>query len=132
MTAASGAVPVALDHVQLSCPPGGEDAARTFWRDTVGLTELVKPATLAGRGGCWFGAPGTALVVHVGVEDGFVPARKAHPALLLAGPAELDALADRLRAAGCDVRADDLLPGYRRFHTDDAHGNRVEFLAVAG
>ena len=121
-----------LHHVQLSCPPGGEDAARRFWAGEVGLTEVDKPADLVARGGCWFEAPGTDLAVHVGVEDPFRPATRAHPALLLATVADLDALARRLAAGGRAVRVDALLPGYRRFYSDDAHGNRVEFLAADG
>lgn len=118
-----------LHHVQLSCPRGGEDASRRFWVDAVGLTEMAKPASLLPPGGCWFVAPGTTMAVHVGVEQSFQPAARAHPALLLADVDRLQALAVRLRAAGYDVRDDELLPGYRRFYTDDAHGNRVEFLA---
>jgi len=119
-----------LHHVQLSCPPGGENDARAFWVGGVGLTEVAKPAGLVPRGGCWFRAPGTDLELHVGVEDPFRPATRAHPALLLATTGALDALAHRLASRGRDVRVDELLPGYRRFYTDDAHGNRVEFLAA--
>jgi hypothetical protein len=43
---------------------------------------------------------------------------------------ELDALGTRLGAAGFPVTWDDGLPGHRRFHTADGHGNRVELLAV--
>ena len=68
-----------LDHVQVSCPPGGEDVAREFYRDALGMTEVEKPELLKARGGCWFKA-GTAEI-HVGVEEGFTPAKKAHPAL---------------------------------------------------
>lgn len=118
-----------LHHVQVSCPPGGEDAARAFWVGSVGLVELTKPAGLVPRGGCWFGAPGSALAVHVGVEDPFRPATRAHPALQLADPPALAALVGRLRADGRAVRPDALLPGYVRFYTDDSHGNRIEFLA---
>lgn len=121
-----------LHHVQVSCPPGGEDDARAFWAGPVELTEVAKPAGLVPRGGCWFRAPGTDLEIHVGVEDPFRPASRAHPALLLATAADLDALAARLGAAGHAVRVDELLPGFRRFYTDDAHRNRVEFLAVDG
>ena len=117
-----------LHHVQISCPPGGEDAARAFWVGVVGLVEAQKPAALVPRGGCWFVAPGTALALHVGVEDPFTAATRAHPAIELSTVAALEAVAHRLRAAGRDVRVDELLPGYRRFYTDDAHGNRIEFL----
>jgi len=116
-----------LHHVQVSCPPGGEDVARAFYGDLLGLPEVDKPPALAARGGCWF--RGEQVEVHVGVEEPFAPARKAHPAFQL-DPAALDALAVRLAAAGCPVRWDDDFPGYRRFHSADGHGNRVELLAV--
>jgi catechol 2,3-dioxygenase-like lactoylglutathione lyase family enzyme len=126
---------VRLHHVQVACPPGGEDAARLFYGDGLGLTEVPKPAALAGRGGCWFRAydarGDVTAEIHVGVEDSFVPARKAHPALVLDDVAALDRLAERLRAAGhwVDTRERGTFDGYLRFHTADPHGNRVEVVA---
>jgi catechol 2,3-dioxygenase-like lactoylglutathione lyase family enzyme len=112
-----------FDHVQLALPRGREDAARSFYAGLLGMTELRKPPALAVRGGCWFAA-GTA-VLHLGVEEPFRPARKAHPALLVD---DLDGLEAALTAAGLDcVRADGEIPGVRRFHTRDPFGNRVEF-----
>ena len=112
-----------LDHVQVAIPAGAEDAARAFYGSLLGMAEQRKPAALAGRGGCWFSA-GSA-VLHLGVEEPFSPARKAHPAFLVA---ELDSLEARLSAAGHDcVRADGEIPGVRRFHTFDPFGNRIEF-----
>ena len=74
-----------LHHVQVACPPGGEDDARRFYGDGLGMTEVEKPADLRGRGGAGSGVRrrGGAAEIHVGVEDPFAPARKAHPALLL-------------------------------------------------
>jgi catechol 2,3-dioxygenase-like lactoylglutathione lyase family enzyme len=115
-----------MHHVQVSCPPGGEDAARRFYGEGLGLPEVDKPAALAARGGCWF--RDRELEVHVGVEETFRPARKAHPAFLVDGD-ELDALAVRLGAVGFPVAWDEDFPGYRRFHTADGNGNRVELLA---
>ena len=113
-----------LDHVQVSCPPGGEEVARAFYRDALGMTELEKPPLLAARGGCWF-KDGTAEV-HIGVEENFTPALKAHPALAVD---DLDALAETLLAKGYPVKWDnDTIPGRRRFHTADGHGNRVEIV----
>jgi catechol 2,3-dioxygenase-like lactoylglutathione lyase family enzyme len=112
-----------VDHVQLAMPRGREDGARSFYAGLLGMTELAKPPVLAARGGCWF-ASGTA-VLHLGVEEPFAPARKAHPALLVD---DLEALAAALAAAGyACVRADGEIPGVRRFHTNDPFGNRVEF-----
>lgn len=121
-----------LHHVQVACPPGGEEIARRFYAEGLGVPEVAKPAELAARGGAWFRSPAGAEI-HVGVEDPFVPARKAHPALLLDGVAALEATADRLRELGFEVdwSQRDTFPGHVRCHTFDGHGNRVELLAAA-
>jgi catechol 2,3-dioxygenase-like lactoylglutathione lyase family enzyme len=121
--------PVLLHHVQVSCPEGGEDAARRFYGEVLGLPEVAKPPALAKRGGCWFRDEG--VEVHVGVEPDFRPARKAHPAFLLADVTVLEQAAERCAAGGFPVTWDEDLPGYRRFHTADGNGNRVEVLATA-
>lgn len=115
-----------LHHVQVAAPPGSEQAARAFYCGVLEMTELDRPAALAGRGGAWFRSG--AAEVHVGIEDGFTPARKAHPALLVD---ELDAVIARLVAAGHDVTRDGALPGYRRCYVDDPHGNRLELIQSA-
>jgi hypothetical protein len=98
--------------VQLACPPGRELALREFYTGVLGLDELQKPPSLAARGGCWF--RGYGMELHLGVEEDFRPARKAHPGLLVAG---LDAWAGRLRDAGYPVLFDNEFPGMRRFYT---------------
>ncbi|MGH3445792.1 MAG: glyoxalase [Nocardioidaceae bacterium] len=115
-----------LHHVQLSCPPGGEDGARRFYGAVLGLPEVAKPPVLAARGGCWFRDEG--VEVHVGVEESFSPARKAHPAFLLDGE-DIEAVAERATDGGFPVTWDPDFPPYRRFHTADGNGNRVEILA---
>jgi catechol 2,3-dioxygenase-like lactoylglutathione lyase family enzyme len=112
-----------LDHVQIAMPRGAEDTARAFYGGLLGMTELPKPPALARRGGCWF-ASGTA-VLHLGTEEPFGPARKAHPAFLVT---DLDTLQATLSQAGHDcVRTDGEIPSIRRFHTHDCFGNRIEF-----
>ncbi len=120
-----------LHHVQLAAPAGCEDAARRFYGTLLGLPEIDKPPILARRGGCWFGVGAAEL--HVGVEEGFVPAAKAHPALSVGSVASLERLARTLVAAGVDVRwADDAeIPAQRRFHLSDPWGNRLEIVAAA-
>ncbi len=112
-----------LHHVQVSCPPDGETDVRRFYGDLLGLAEVDKSPVLAARGGVWFRGEGYEL--HVGVEEGFTPAGKAHPAFLVE---DADALAAQLASSGVEVTWDDNFPGYRRFHTRDLHGNRVEIL----
>jgi RimJ/RimL family protein N-acetyltransferase/catechol 2,3-dioxygenase-like lactoylglutathione lyase family enzyme len=114
---------VRLHHVQLAMPAGGEDEARRFFGGALGMEEVPKPPELATRGGVWFRRGDVEL--HLGVEEAFSPATKAHPGILVD---DLDGLADALRAAGHDVTPDTRLPGYRRFYARDCFGNRLEFL----
>ncbi len=113
-------------HVQLAMPGGGEDQARAFYAGVLGLEEVAKPPELLSRGGCWFRGGGVEL--HLGVEEPFAPARKAHPAIAVD---ELDELQGRLEAAGHDATPDSLLPGFRRIYTSDPFGNRIELLQPA-
>jgi catechol 2,3-dioxygenase-like lactoylglutathione lyase family enzyme len=118
---------VRLDHVQVAAPPGCEASARAFYGGLFGLPEVEKPGPMRASGGVWFALGAQQL--HVGVEQAFEPATKAHPGLAVASDAELDALAGRLEAAGARVIWDDRLPGVRRFYTADPFGNRLELLA---
>ncbi len=112
-----------IDHVQLAAPAGCEDAARRFFGELLGLEELVKPEPLRSRGGVWFRIGAQQL--HVGVEDGFSPARKAHPAFSVSG---YDELQNRMRAAGVELTEDSSNPGLRRCYVADPWGNRIELV----
>lgn len=108
-----------LDHVQLAMPEGGEDRARDFYVGRLGLQEVEKPPALQGRGGVWF--EGGGVKVHLGVDRPFAPARKAHPAFVVA-----DLAAAHVALGGGEISA---LPGLRRFYFADPFGNRIEILA---
>ena len=112
-----------IDHVQMAMPNGVEDRARRFYGAVLGMPEIPKPQALAGRGGCWFAA-GTAEV-HLGVEEDFRPAKKAHPALVVEG---LDEILERCRAAGLPTKPDAEIAGRRRVHVFDPFGNRLELM----
>ncbi len=94
-----------------------------FYEGLLGLPQVSKPEHLEARGGCWF--RNTSVEIHLGVEDDFRPATKAHPALLVH---DLDELRERLVAAGVRVTEDEPLPGFARFYATDPFGNRIEFL----
>ena len=113
----------ALHHVQLAMPKGGEKAACAFYQELLGLEEVAKPPILAARGGVWFESG--AVRVHLGVEDDFRAARKAHPAFEVDGVEELLAT---LEAAGISVTRDENLQGFARGYVEDPFGNRVELL----
>lgn len=112
-----------IDHVQLAMPPGEEERARHFYGETLGLTEVEKPPVLAARGGCWFEAPG--VIVHMGVETDFTPARKAHPAFLVD---DYPAFQERLKVFGVDFVTDTAVEDVQRLYAHDPFGNRLEFI----
>lgn len=114
---------VGIHHVQLAAPAGSEARLRWFYGAVLGLPEVAKPPVLAARGGVWFRSAHVEL--HLGVEEGFAPARKAHPGLLVDG---LEEYARRIESHGVAVEWDDSFPGYRRCYVADPHGNRIELM----
>lgn len=112
-----------LDHVQIAMPPGQEERARAFYQGVLGLQEVRKPDPLVPRGGCWFEGPKS--YVHLGVEEDFQPARKAHVAFIVSDMAQLRSALER---AGYEIVPDEVLPGVERFYCSDPFGNRLEFI----
>jgi len=104
-------------------PVGAEDTARKFYAGLLGMTEIPKPPELSKRGGCWFESGPVQL--HLGVEAGFRPAKKAHPALSCSN---YSALIEKLRREGVEVNEVDDVPGVRRCHVHDPFGNRIELI----
>ncbi len=114
-----------IDHVQLAIPRGKEAEARSFYVDVLGLTEEPKPVELLDRGGVWLRSGDVSL--HLGVDDDFHAAKKAHPAFRCAG---YDALVQRIRARGGHVTEDDsLFDGRPHCYVADPFGNRIELIA---
>ena len=118
---------VGLEHVQLAMPAGREEEAEAFYSGLLGLARLPKPAPLAARGGCWFG--GGAVSLHLGVEEDFRPARKAHPALVVRDLPALDERSGR-RGEWKFGRTPSARPGTGAY-VDDPFGNRIELVAAS-
>jgi catechol 2,3-dioxygenase-like lactoylglutathione lyase family enzyme len=68
------------------------------------------------------------VVVHLGVDPGFAPATKAHPAFVVD---DLDGLASSLADAGVPLTYDEALEGVRRGYVADPFGNRIELIEEA-
>ncbi len=113
----------AIDHIQVAAPQGAEAAARNYYGTILGMDELEKPPVLRARGGCWFQCGGQQI--HIGIENEFRPAKRAHPALRVSN---FDELRSRLLSEGFEVRDSSEIPGTRRFFSDDPWGNRIEFV----
>jgi len=112
-----------IDHIQLAAPIGSENEARLFFQGVLSLQEIVKPVELQKNGGVWFS--NDQIHIHVGIEEKFVPAKKAHPAFEVA---DIESFASHIRQKGISIQMDDKLPGAKRFYVNDPFGNRLEFL----
>jgi catechol 2,3-dioxygenase-like lactoylglutathione lyase family enzyme len=110
-----------FDHVQIAIPRGAEEEARAFYGGLLGLEELPKPEPLRARGGVWFRAGEHEL--HLGVEEPFAPARKAHPGLVAD---DLARFRERFAAAGVEYEDDTKIEGVDRLFVHDPFGNRLE------
>jgi catechol 2,3-dioxygenase-like lactoylglutathione lyase family enzyme len=111
-----------IDHVQIAAPRGCEEKAREFFGRLLGMQEIEKPESLLVRGGCWFKA-GTRQL-HIGVEEDFRPAAKAHPAFAVE---DIDAAFSALEDAGIRCVWDEAIGKVRGFYAHDPWGNRLEF-----
>lgn len=114
---------VGIDHVQLAAPKGSEEKARLFFGGILGMEEIPKPSNLVKRGGVWFQCGHHQL--HIGIQDHFQAAKKAHPAFLVKSLSELK---KALLNHHISIREDEPLEGAIRFYVEDPFGNRIEFL----
>ena len=112
-----------IDHIQLAAPSSSEEAARQFYGDLLGLEEIPKPENLRVRGGCWFQFG--SHEVHIGIQNDFIPSKKAHPGFTVNA---LEELKVRLENAGYSISEESPIEGRSRFFTHDPFGNRIEFL----
>jgi catechol 2,3-dioxygenase-like lactoylglutathione lyase family enzyme len=115
-----------IDHVQVAMPKGSEDLARAFYTGKLGLAEVPKPAHLAVGGGVWFQCGNAQL--HLGGEMAFVPAKKAHPALIVD---DFAGFIGALARAGLQIRTDPMVAGRQRASLEDCFGNKLELIERA-
>lgn len=112
-----------LHHVQLAMPEGEEETAVAFYEGVLGLEQVPKPPEISPRGGAWFRLDD--LEVHLGVEQGFRPALKAHPAFLVD---DLERVRARVEMSGFKAIDTVQFPGYQRVYVRDPFGNRLELI----
>jgi predicted enzyme related to lactoylglutathione lyase len=104
-------------------PRGGEQDAVAFYEGVLGIPHVDKPPHLAQRGGCWFEAE--SVKIHLGIQADFVPATKAHTALVVD---DLAGLLEVLESFGILTDSDTPLEGFDRVYVSDPFGNRLELM----
>src|SRR5450631_4048005 len=111
-----------LDHVQICIPVGEEAAARKFYSDILGLTEIEKPVQLRANGGLWYQIGDVQL--HIGVEAQMNKSKR-HPAFEIQA---IDEVRNYLQEKGVLVQEEIQVPGQFRFSFFDPFNNRIELL----
>jgi catechol 2,3-dioxygenase-like lactoylglutathione lyase family enzyme len=106
-------------------PVGGEDTARAFFGELLGLREIPKPDDGNRMDGCWFDLGG-GMQLHLLVDENFKAAKRAHPAFCVAN---LEDYRLRLKQGGGSVTDFKPSEGRERFFCEDPFGNRLEFIS---
>ena len=118
---------VGLDHAFLTIPEGGEDEARRFYGEILGLEEMPRPAGLRERGGVWFRAGDQEL--HLGTDGAHAATTRPHPGFRVESVTALEEIARSVEGAGHEVEWDERIEDRKRFYTRDPFANRLELLA---
>ena len=114
-----------VNHIHITVPTEALSAARHFYCDVIGLTEVPKPEELTVYPGFWLQLDG--LQLHVGGEDNAVDrwASGAHIAIQVE---DLEERRSRLQAFGVALKEMVFYPGFERFEYRDPFGNRMELI----
>jgi len=119
-----------IQHVSVPMTPGGEENARQFYGETLGLIEKAPPSALAHLNLIWFHAGADGLEVHV-FEDktGERPVGAQHLCLQVD-----DVAAYRQSLVGKSVDIEDTTEIHNRprFFIRDPFGNQIEITQVLG
>lgn len=114
-----------LDHVNVTVPPAHEAAARRFYGEVIGLSEIPKPDP--SRGGAWYACGATQLHLSLEERPAGEPASRRHVCVRVA---DLERARAACAAAGVAIEPDDRpIPGWSRFYVRDPGGNRLEIAA---
>ena len=114
-----------LDHVNVTVPAAHEAAARRFYGEVIGLTEIAKPD--AGRGGAWYACGPVQLHLSLEERPAGAAASRRHVCVVVA---DLARARDACAAAGLVIEPDERpMPGWSRFYVRDPGGNRIEVAA---
>ncbi len=114
-----------LHHAAITVPKDGEQVAREFYCNVLGLVETKKPESLQGRGGFWLQLDGCQI--HISIEDGVERLKtKAHVALEVS---DIEDIKQRIIGYGLKPEDGTPIPGYDRFEFRDPFGNRMECIA---
>jgi len=116
-----------LQHVAISRLPGGDAAARAFYGNVLGLSEITPPTSLAALDLIWYQL-GAETELHIMVEEPMGQDHSGRHFCLAVD--DLGELRARLEAAGITAVGDTPIPGRPRFFVRDPFGNLIEITSI--
>ena len=112
-----------VNHVNVTVPAALEQAAKTFYKDVLGLPEIPKPAGTRQNLGAWYdlGGPQLHLSIEEGVQNELSAAHVCYQVV------DIAVARREFETAGVAVIPDPRPPvGYSRFFVRDPGGNLIE------
>jgi catechol 2,3-dioxygenase-like lactoylglutathione lyase family enzyme len=119
-----------LQHTSIPMPPGGDDDARAFYGEVLGMREVPKPEGLAAMTVIWFAANEDGDEVHVFQEKN-INHNSAGQHLCLEVD-DIEGYKTRLRDRGYDVRIPETIHNRPRLFVRDPFDNLLELVEIRG
>lgn len=118
-----------LQHTSVPMPPGGNDLARAFYGEALGMREIPKPSTLSNNL-VWFAANDTGDEVHVFQEEN-IGSNSAEQHLCLEVD-DIEAFRTRLVEHGFEPRTPESIINRPRLFVRDPFDNLIELVEIRG
>lgn len=119
-----------VQHVSVPMPSGGIGAARRFYGEALGLTEVVPPEGLNPPNFCWFRVGPDGQEIHVFTEERLGAGSIAQHLCLQVD--DLAALRQRLTLTGMDIEDPTPIHNRPRCFIRDPFGNKIELTEIIG
>lgn len=119
-----------LQHTSIPMPPDGGEAARRFFGQILGMTEVAPPASLDAGRLVWFSAGGDGHEVHLFAENDPTAGSSAQHLCLQVD--EIEAFRRRLTAYGVAIEEAQEIRNRPRFFVRDPFENLIEITQITG
>ena len=119
-----------LQHTSIPMPEDGHEAARAFFGDALGMTEIKPPAALDQMKLVWFKAGADGHEVHVFADPEM--SRKSTGQHLCLQVDDVDAYRARLQEHGVKIEETIAIPTRPRFFVHDPFNNQIEITQIDG
>jgi catechol 2,3-dioxygenase-like lactoylglutathione lyase family enzyme len=119
-----------LQHTSIPMPQGGQEAARAFYGQALGMEEVLPPSTLDRSCLVWFRAGQDGHEVHLFVEDPAATNSNAQHLCLQVD--DIDAYRSQVAEHGIAVEETTPIHNRPRFFVRDPFTNLVELTQITG